>query len=98
MTTNHATIYLLYRVGKSAMQSGITNKDLWALVPKNSKDVWLGEHIFNRQSQGIHHFLSKELAISHCQKNGFEYIEIPDTTTKKLRIKSYTNTINSIPD
>ena len=91
-------IYLLYRIGKSAMQAGLANKDLWALVPKNSKSVEYCDAIFDRQSQQSLYFASKELAIKHCTERGFSYIEMPDTSSKKLRLKSYTNTINGIQD
>ena len=94
----NSCVYLLYRVGKSAMQSGLVKKDLWALVPKNSKGVEFMETTYSRTSQGTFYFESKELAIKHCTDRNLQYVEMPDVSGKKLRLKSYTNTINGVQD
>lgn len=92
MKTEHKT-YLIYRVGKSPMQSGFAQNNLWALVPNIGKYGLEGGSYSHDRAQNTMYFQSKEAAIKYCQHKSLKYIEVRDVSQKTLRPKSYTDTL-----
>lgn len=89
---------ILYKRGKSAMQSGIINAEMWIVRPFAEEKLhfrftppnWFGAH--STIGQQCMEFSSKEKAVAFCKQHEISYHEVP-TYTKKLQPKSYTQTI-----
>jgi len=89
---------ILFQVGKSAMQSGLSQKDSFTLRFITDEKIWFeydaaswsGASSTIKQKEMK--FQTKALALAFCKKHNIEFVEI-EQGSKKIPIKSYTDTI-----
>lgn len=92
MQTKKVT-YLIYRVGKSPMQSGLVHNNTWALVPNTGKYGLEGGSYYHDRAQNTMYFTSRDALIKYCHSEGIRYTEIRDVSEKILYPKSYTDVL-----
>lgn len=89
---------MLYKTGKSAMQSGVAISEIWILKPICTEKIFFQFQPANWSSststvgQLVMKFSSKQKAILFCKEHNISYKEIP-YYDKSLKQKSYTQTI-----
>lgn len=89
---------ILYKAGKSAMQSGTAQSENWILKPSNKHKFifrfeptsWVGSESTEKQLELT--FADKQSAIKFCKEHNVSYKEIP-YFSKNIKPKSYTETI-----
>lgn len=89
---------ILFQIGKSAMQSGLAQKNAFVLRFITDDKIWFEYDAasWNGASSTIKQkemqFQNKQLAIAFCNKHRIEFVEITQGV-KKIPLKSYTDTI-----
>ena len=89
---------IIFKVGKSAMQSGLSQKDSFTLRFITDEKIWFeyDAALWSGASSTIKQkemkFQSRALALAFCKKHNIEFAEI-EQGRKKIPMKSYTDTI-----
>lgn len=89
---------VIYKKEKSAMQSGLAKVNTWVLKLLPAEKIYtqyqpaMWNGTTSTIKQKILEFPSRQSAADYCKTHNISYTEIP-SYTKKIRPKSYTETI-----
>lgn len=89
---------ILFQIGKSPMQAGLSQKDSFTLRFVSDEKIWFKYDAasWNGASSTIKqkemHFHTRAAALDFCTKHEISFVEI-EQKSKKIPMKSYTDTI-----